>query len=68
MTLLRAAMAQIGIATGFHGQIELEALRLYSLPEGAPAILYGCPSLPPAYITSGHHIGSQAWPRAARRR
>jgi hypothetical protein len=31
---------------GFDGQIELEALRLYGLPEDAPAILYGCPSLP----------------------
>ena len=36
---------QIGII-GFDGQIELEALRLYGLPEDAPAILYGCPSLP----------------------
>jgi hypothetical protein len=39
------AFAQIGII-GFDGQIELEALRLYGLPEDAPAILYGCPSLP----------------------
>jgi hypothetical protein len=39
------AFAQIGII-GFAGQIELEALRLYGLPEDAPAILYGCPSLP----------------------
>ena len=36
---------QIGII-GFDGQIELEVLRLYGLPEDAPAILYGCPSLP----------------------
>ncbi|MDT8267637.1 hypothetical protein RQ832_30630, partial [Roseomonas sp. DSM 102946] len=39
------AFAQIGIV-GFDGQIELEALRLYGLPEDAPAILFGCPSLP----------------------
>lgn len=39
------AFAQIGII-GFDGQIELEALRLYGLPEDSPAILYGCPSLP----------------------
>ena len=37
--------AQIGVI-GFDGQIELEALRLYGLPEDAPAVLYGCPSLP----------------------
>ena len=28
------------------GQIELEALRLFGLPEAAPAVLYGCPSVP----------------------
>jgi hypothetical protein len=39
------AFAQIGII-GFDGQIELEALRLYGLPEDAPAILFGCPALP----------------------
>ena len=39
------AFAQIGII-GFDGQIELEALRLYGLPEDAPAVLYGCPALP----------------------
>ncbi|MBU8538882.1 glycoside hydrolase family 55 protein [Falsiroseomonas tokyonensis] len=39
------AFAQIGII-GFDGQIELEALRLYGLPEDAPAVLYGCPSVP----------------------
>ncbi|WP_270935996.1 hypothetical protein [Falsiroseomonas oryzae] len=39
------AFAQIGII-GFDGQIELETLRLYGLPEDAPAILYGCPSVP----------------------
>lgn len=39
------AFAQIGII-GFDGQIEHEALRLYGLPEDAPAVLCGCPSLP----------------------
>ena len=39
------AFAQIGII-GFDGQIELEALRLYGLPEDAPAILFGCPARP----------------------
>lgn len=28
------------------GQIEFEALRLFGLPEAAPAVLYACPSLP----------------------
>ena len=37
--------AQIGIV-GLDGQIELEALRLYGLPEGAPALLTGTPTLP----------------------
>jgi hypothetical protein len=27
-------------------QIELEALRLFGLPEAAPAVLYACPSGP----------------------
>ncbi len=36
---------QIGIV-GLDGQIELEALRLYGLPEGAPALLTGTPALP----------------------
>ena len=39
------AYAQIGIV-GFDGQIELEALRLYGLPEHAPALLCGTPPLP----------------------
>jgi len=39
------AFAQIGIV-GFDGQIELEALRLYGLPEAAPALLCGTPALP----------------------
>jgi hypothetical protein len=39
------AFAQIGIV-GFDGQVELEALRLYGLPEHAPALLCGTPALP----------------------
>jgi hypothetical protein len=39
------AFAQIGIV-GFDGQVELEALRLYSLPEAAPMLLCGTPTLP----------------------
>ena len=30
----------------FDGQIELGALWLFGLPEDAPRVLYGCPSLP----------------------
>jgi len=41
----RVAFAQIG-NVGLDGQIELEALRLYSLPEAAPALLCGAPTLP----------------------
>jgi hypothetical protein len=39
------AFAQIGIV-GLDGQIELEALRLDGLPEAAPALLCGTPTLP----------------------
>ncbi|WP_135468558.1 glycosyl hydrolase family 28-related protein [Crenalkalicoccus roseus] len=39
------AFAQLGVV-GFDGVIELEALRLYGLPEAAPAILNGTPTLP----------------------
>ena len=39
------ALAQIGIV-GFDGQIEVEAMRLYGLPEAAPALLCGTPALP----------------------
>ena len=39
------AFAQIGIV-GLDGQIELEALRLYGLPEAVPALLCGTPTLP----------------------
>jgi hypothetical protein len=28
------------------GQIELETLRLFGLPEAAPAVLYACPAVP----------------------
>ncbi|GIX10681.1 MULTISPECIES: hypothetical protein [Acetobacterales] len=41
----QVAFAQIGII-GFDGVIELEALRLYGLPEAAPVILNGAPILP----------------------
>ena len=40
--MLSTAFAQIG----FDGQIEVEALRLYGLPEAAPALLCGTPALP----------------------
>jgi len=39
-----AAFALVGIV-GFDGQIELEALRLFGLPEAATAVLYACPSV-----------------------
>jgi len=39
------AFARVGIV-GFAGQIEREALRLFGLPEAAPAMLYACPSVP----------------------
>lgn len=37
------AFTQVGIV-GFDEQIELEALRLFGLPEAASAVLYACPS------------------------
>ena len=39
-----AAFAQVGIV-GLDGQIGLEALRLYGLPEAAPVLLCGTPTL-----------------------
>jgi hypothetical protein len=39
------ALAQVGIV-GFGGQIELETLRLFGLPEAAPAELHACTSVP----------------------
>ena len=39
------AFAQIGVV-GLDGQIELEALRLYGLPEEAPALLCRPPTMP----------------------
>jgi len=39
------AFAQIRIVD-FDGQIELEALRRFGLPEAAPVVLYACPSVP----------------------
>ena len=38
------AYAQVGIV-GFDGPIDLQALRLYGLPEAAPAVLNGTPLL-----------------------
>ena len=43
--ILDTAAVRIGII-GFDGQIELEALRLFGLPEHAPALLCGTPALP----------------------
>ena len=39
------AYAQVGVV-GFDGPIDLQALRLYGLPEDAPALLCGTPVLP----------------------
>lgn len=39
------AFTQVGVV-GLGGQIELEALRLYGLPDAAPALLCGTPTLP----------------------
>ncbi|MGG5811846.1 hypothetical protein [Falsiroseomonas sp. CW058] len=55
------AFAQIGVI-GFDGQIELEALRLYGLPEDAPAILYGCPAVPAG---TRHIAVEQTWDLAS---
>jgi hypothetical protein len=41
----QAAYAQVGIV-GFDGPIDVQALRLYGLPEDAPALLCGTPALP----------------------
>ncbi|WP_198370213.1 hypothetical protein [Roseomonas rosulenta] len=40
-----AQRSAIGII-GFDGQIEVEALRLFGLPEAAPAVFHACPSVP----------------------
>ena len=37
--------AQVGVI-GFDGPIDLQSLRLYGLPEAAPAVLNGTPLLP----------------------
>jgi hypothetical protein len=37
--------AQVGIV-GLDGQIELEALRLFGVPQAAPAVLHACPAVP----------------------
>lgn len=38
------ASTQVGVI-GFDGPIELQALRIYVLPEAAPAVLNGTPLL-----------------------
>ncbi|MCZ8150138.1 MAG: phage terminase large subunit family protein [Roseomonas sp.] len=46
------AYAQVGVI-GFDGSIDLQALRLYGLPEAAPAVLNGTPLLTGALFGSG---------------
>jgi hypothetical protein len=59
------AFAQVGVV-GFDGQIELEAMRLYGLPEAAPALLCGTPALPVGTPSSRPRPRStcRVWPRA----
>ena len=54
------AFAQIGIV-GLDGQIELEALRFYGLPEAAPALLCGTPDAAgrPARVRGGRQQASR---------
>ena len=61
------AFAQIGIV-GLDGQIELEAMRLYGLPEGAPALLTGTPTLPSGSGNSPRRSPSifPTWPAVRR--
>ena len=47
-----AAYAQVGVI-GFDGLIDLQSLRLYGLPEAAPAALNGTPLLTGALFGSG---------------
>ncbi|HEV7456460.1 MAG TPA: hypothetical protein VGN96_06760 [Roseococcus sp.] len=46
------AYAQVGVI-GFDGAIDLQSLRLYGLPEAAPAVLNGTPLLTGALFGSG---------------
>ncbi len=46
------AYAQLGVI-GFDGPIDLQSLRLYKLPEAAPAVLNGTPLLTGALFGSG---------------
>ena len=46
------AYAQVGVI-GFDGPIDLQSLRLYGLPEAAPAVLNGAPLLTGALFGSG---------------
>ena len=57
------AFAQIGIV-GLDGQIELEALRLYGLPEAAPALLCGIPALPVGQGEFAAAVALDLWPLA----
>jgi hypothetical protein len=46
------AYAQVGVV-GFDGPVDLQSLRLYGLPEAAPAVLNGTPLLTGALFGSG---------------
>jgi hypothetical protein len=46
---------QVGIV-GFDGPIDLQSLRLYGLPEAAPAVLNGTPLLSRALFGSGRRV------------
>jgi hypothetical protein len=52
------AFAQIGVV-GLDGRIELEGLRLYGLPEAAPALLCGGPT-----SARGGQVGPPRQPRS----
>ena len=47
-----ASSAQVGVI-GFDGPIDLQSLRLYRLPQAAPAVLNGTPLLTGALFGSG---------------
>ena len=56
---------QIGVV-GLDGQIELEALRLYRLPEAASALLCGTPTLPVGKreFAAERRSTCRTWPQA----
>jgi hypothetical protein len=67
------AYAQVGLI-GFDGPIDLQSLRLYGLPEAAPAVLNGAPLLTGTLSGSGRRdsrrrcLGTYpAWLRGRRR-